>query len=129
MDAVPLPLPALSRAIKLQRRAARVGFDWPGAAPIFDKILEELSELKAAIAANERDDAQRDELGDLLFAVINLGRHLGLDPEDAVRSANRKFERRFRYIEEQLRAQGRHPNQTAMVELDGLWEAAKRAGL
>jgi nucleoside triphosphate diphosphatase len=129
LDDVPLALPASTRALKLQQRAARVGFDWPAVMPIFDKLLEEIAELKAAIAEGLSRDAQTGELGDVIFAAINLGRHLGIDPEDAVRSTNAKFERRFRHIESQLQVQGRHPAQADLNELDTLWEQAKSLGL
>lgn len=129
MDAVPLALPALTRALKLQKRAARVGFDWPAALPIFDKILEEIAELRSAVSAGLSTDEQTGELGDLIFAVINLGRHLGIDPDAAVRSTNAKFERRFRYIEAQLELQGRRPEHATLTELDALWDDAKSAGL
>lgn len=129
MDAIPRALPALSRAAKLQKRAARVGFDWPDAMPVFDKVLEEIGELRAAVRERQSRAAQLAELGDLLFAVVNLGRHLGLDPEEAVRHANRKFERRFRYIEDRLRGHGRCMTDADLPELDALWDEAKRMGL
>ncbi len=129
LDDVPLALPALSRAAKLQKRAARVGFDWPSAAPVFDKVLEELEELRVAVAQPESRQAQQDELGDLIFTAVNLGRHLGLDAEEAVRAANAKFERRFHFIEAHLRRTGRQPTDADLAELDTLWAAAKRTGL
>ncbi len=129
LDDVPLALPASARALKLQQRAARVGFDWPAVMPIFDKLLEEVAELRAAISEGLSLEAQTGELGDVIFAAINLGRHLGINPEDAVRSTNAKFERRFRHIETQLHAQGRRPAQADLHELDTLWEQAKALGL
>ncbi len=129
LDDVPLALPALARALKLQKRAGRVGFDWPSALPVFDKLLEEVAELRSAITEGHSVEAQTGELGDILFAAINLGRHLGIDPEEAVRATNAKFERRFRHIEGQLRAQGRRPEEVDLTELDGLWDQAKGLGL
>lgn len=129
LDDVPLGLPALSRASKLQRRAARVGFDWVSADPVFAKIQEEIAELRAAIADGAPTAAQTEELGDLLFAVVNLGRHLGIDAEQAMRAANAKFERRFRHIESQLADQGLTPSSTTLTVMDALWEDAKRRGL
>jgi MazG family protein len=125
MDGVALALPALARADKLQRRAARVGFDWPETGPVLDKIHEEIEELRVEI---ERDDVHQrieEELGDLLFAVVNLARHLRVGSEEALRQANRKFEQRFRWIEQALEAEGRRPEDCSLEELDGLWEKAK----
>src|SRR5690606_13810744 len=106
---VPLALPALMRAEKLQKRAARVGFDWPEAAQVLDKIEEEIAELRAELASGAGSDRLEDELGDLLFAAANLARHLNIDPEAALRRTNRKFEVRFRRIEALLAAAGRTP--------------------
>jgi nucleoside triphosphate diphosphatase len=116
-------LPALTRAVKLQNRAARVGFDWPDAGPVLDKIAEEAAEV-----AEARGDPQRvfEELGDLLFVVANLARHLEVDPEAALRAANAKFVRRFQGIEAALRAEGRTPEDSDLAEMDALWEAMKR---
>jgi len=122
---VPLALPALTRALKLQRKAARVGFDWPAAAPVLDKIAEELQELRAATQANGNTEAIAEELGDLLFASVNLARHLEIDPESALRQANGKFERRFSRIEAWLAETGRTPAQATLAEMDALWERAK----
>lgn len=119
---IPAALPALLRAQKLQKRAARVGFDWPDRAPVIAKIHEELAEVQQA----EGDDARAEEIGDLLFAAVNLARHLGVDAEDALRGANRKFERRFRYIETQLRAENRTPQESTPDTMDALWNEAKR---
>ena len=128
LDDVPVGLPALSRAQKLQKRAARVGFDWPDAAGAWHKLGEEFKELQDAAA--RADDAGIDEeLGDLLFAAVNVARHLGHDAEAALRSADRKFERRFRFIESELRAQGSSTEAADLEHLDRLWDAAKRAGL
>jgi ATP diphosphatase len=123
---VPVALPALTRALKLQRRAARVGFDWGDTAPVLDKLREETAEIEAALAAGEQA-AVVDEMGDLLFTVVNLARRLGVDPETALRGTNAKFERRFRHLEAGLVAQGRRPQDVDLVELDAGWEAAKLA--
>lgn len=125
LDDVPAALPALSRAAKLQKRAATVGFDWPEALPVLDKVREELDEVLQAMAAGDADAVQ-DELGDLLFATVNLARHLEHDPENALRRANAKFERRFRFIEQALREQGLPIEDRTLDELDALWGEAKR---
>lgn len=128
MDGVILALPALTRAVKLQKRAARVGFDWTEAAPILDKIEEEIGELRAEMTAETLSaDRLEDELGDLLFAVANLARRLEIDPEGALRRTNAKFERRFRSIEDGLRRAGRAPKEATLEEMEALWIAAKRA--
>ncbi len=128
---MPIALPALTRAIKLQNKAAKVGFDWPSLAPVFDKLNEEIAELEAAIAAS-KDQPDRaaieEEFGDLLFVVANVARHLKLDPEAALRAANEKFSRRFRYIEAQLAARGSSPAQSDLAEMDALWDEAKANG-
>ena len=122
---VPAGLPALTRAVKLTRRAARVGFDWPDAATVFAKLREEAAELEAELPA--ADPARlRDELGDLLFVCANLARKLQVEPEDALRAANAKFVRRFGHIEASLAAGGRSPEQSDLEEMDGLWNEAKR---
>jgi nucleoside triphosphate diphosphatase len=124
LDGVALGLPALTRAVKLQNRAARVGFDWPGPAEVLDKITEEAAELVEA-----RDslgpDALEEEFGDLLFVMANLARHLEIDPEQALRRANTKFTRRFRAIEAALAAEGRRPEDSDLAEMDRLWDQAK----
>jgi ATP diphosphatase len=131
LDDVPIALPALTRAIKLQNKAAKVGFDWPSLAPVFDKLNEEIAELETAIA-DSKDKADRaaieEEFGDLLFVVANVARHLKLDPEAALRAANEKFSRRFRYIEAQLAARGSSPAQSDLAEMDALWDEAKANG-
>ncbi len=129
LDDVPLALPALLRAEKLQKRAARVGFDWPEAAQVLDKIEEEIAELRAELkgGAAKADPARvADEVGDLLFALANLARHLKTDPETALRGCNAKFERRFRSIEQALAAQGRAPKDASLEEMEALWVEAKR---
>jgi MazG family protein len=131
LDDVPVALPALTRAVKLQTRAARVGFDWPSLDPVLAKAEEEIAELKAARAAR---DAQADaasaskvveEFGDLLFVMANIARHLDVDPEAALRAANAKFMRRFASIEAALRAEGRKPEDATLEEMDQLWDEAK----
>ncbi len=125
LDDVPGTLPALSRAAKLQKRAAQVGFDWPEALPVVDKVREELDEVLEAMSAND-EEAMAEEIGDLLFVVVNLARHLKADPETALRAANAKFERRFRFIEQVLREQGRDMQACSLEELDSIWAQAKR---
>jgi nucleoside triphosphate diphosphatase len=123
---VPAPLPALTRAEKLQTKASKVGFDWNDPRAVLAKIREECDELERELDRNDRQ-AQQDEIGDLLFAIANLARHAGVDPEEALRGTNRKFERRFGYIEAQLAARGKSPAQSSLAEMDALWEEAKRA--
>ncbi len=134
LDDVPVPLPALTRAIKLQNKAAKVGFDWPSLAPVLAKLKEELAELEHEIASgpkkqSDKSSAIEEEFGDLLFVIANVARHLKIDPESALRAANEKFIRRFRYIEERLGARGRGPAQSNLAEMDALWDEAKAAGL
>ncbi|HEX5079740.1 MAG TPA: nucleoside triphosphate pyrophosphohydrolase [Geminicoccaceae bacterium] len=124
---LPLALPALMRAAKLQRRAARVGFDWPEVGPVLAKLEEEIAEVRAELAAGGSPARFADEVGDLLFAAVNLARHLGVDGECALRDANRKFERRFRAIERALRGAGRRPEDASLDEMEELWQAAKAA--
>ena len=124
LDGVAAALPALLRAEKLQKRAARVGFDWPDVAPVYGKVAEELDELRAAAAGGEPARVA-DEVGDLLFAVVNLARHLGVDPEGALRGSSAKFERRFRSIETELARRGLSPDQAGLDEMERLWQAAK----
>ncbi|GAA0869880.1 nucleoside triphosphate pyrophosphohydrolase [Brevundimonas basaltis] len=126
LDDVPVGLPALARAAKLTKRAARVGFDWPSTDEVFDKFVEEVAELRAEIAAGDLDKA-REEIGDLLFVMANLARKLGVEPEDALRRTNAKFVRRFAFIEAELAKDGRTPEQSDLAEMDGLWNAAKMA--
>jgi MazG family protein len=125
LDGITLGLPALTRAAKLGRRAGTAGFDWVRPDDVMQKVEEECHELRSALAA--ADPAQvREELGDLLFSVAQLARHLGADPEDALRAASAKFERRFRHMERLLEEQGRSPRDAAPDELETLWAAAKR---
>ena len=126
LDDVPLALPALLRAEKLQRRASSVGFDWDDAAKVVEKIAEEAREVVEA----GLDPAKRaEEIGDLLFVVANLARHLKVDPETALRSANAKFTRRFKFIEDELQAAGRNPAGASLDEMEALWLKAKKSGL
>jgi tetrapyrrole methylase family protein/MazG family protein/ATP diphosphatase len=126
LDEVPVGLPALTRAVKLTSRAARVGFDWPEVSMVLDKLQEETAELAVEIERGDQE-AMRDELGDMLFVMANLARKLGVEPEDALRGANAKFSRRFRYIEDSLKADGRAPAQSDLAEMDALWDEAKAA--
>lgn len=129
LDDIPASLPALTRADKLQRRASRHGFDWPDIGPVFDKLQEEIAELKEAWENAQQDPAARDdvedELGDLMFVCVNLARFLKVNPEQALRRTNRKFELRFRAIEEILRKQGRELDDESLETLDGLWNSVK----
>jgi ATP diphosphatase len=126
LDGVARALPALLRAEKIQKRAARVGFDWKQTGPVIDKIEEELGELRAELAAGTVDQARlTDELGDVLFAVANLARHCKVDPEAALRATNDKFERRFRHIERRLAEAGRTPADATLAEMEALWQEAK----
>jgi ATP diphosphatase len=123
---VPVGLPALTRALKLQEKAGKVGFDWNDPRAVLGKIREEADEIDAALGASI-GDAIAGEVGDLLFAVVNLARHVGADPEAVLRSANRKFERRFAAIERALAARGKSPCEATLAEMDDLWNAAKVA--
>ena len=125
LDDVPAGLPGLVRAVKLTKRAARVGFDWPDTLSVLEKLREETAELETEIAAGDKAKA-REELGDLLFVCANLARKLDVDPEDTLRVANAKFVRRFGFIERALAAQGRRPEQSDLEEMDALWDEAKR---
>lgn len=126
LDGVALGLPALTRALKLQNRAARVGFDWPGPADVLAKIAEESRELVEAQGSTDHAHLT-EEFGDLLFVMANLARHLDIDPEEALRQANAKFTRRFQSIETALAAQGRRPEDSDLAEMDALWDEAKLA--
>lgn len=126
LDDVPRALPALLRALKLQKRAARAGFDWPETRQVLDKINEEMLELSEAVSQSDDINHITDEMGDILFSYANLARKLKVDPEDALRGANAKFERRFRYIEQKLAERDSHPNDSTLDEMDALWNAAKK---
>jgi MazG family protein len=123
---VPLALPALVRALKLQKRAASVGFDWRERAPIMAKLAEEIGELNEAIEAGAPPAKLTDELGDILFVCANLARHLGLDPEEALRATNAKFVRRFAHVEAAVAAGGRKLGEASLEEMDAAWDDAKR---
>jgi MazG family protein len=130
LEDVPLALPALTRAVKLQKRAAEVGFDWPDLGPVLAKAEEEIAELKTAVAESEgRAEARRakvaEEFGDLLFVMANIARHLKVDPEACLREANAKFVRRFQSIEVALAKDGRKPEDATLEEMDQLWDEAK----
>lgn len=138
---VPVALPALTRAQKIQKRASRVGFDWGDVLPALDKVAEEISELRAELnraeekyagpgavkAAEDTAERTEEEIGDLLFAVVNVARLAGADAETALRRATSKFERRFRHVEDMLAARGRKPEQSTLAEMDALWDEAKKA--
>ncbi|MEM1139462.1 MAG: nucleoside triphosphate pyrophosphohydrolase [Pseudomonadota bacterium] len=129
LDGIAPALPALTRALKLQKRAARVGFDWDRPEPILGKLTEELDELAEALDATTSDgkarEAALDELGDVLFVLVNFARHHGLDPEEALRRTNRKFDRRFRFIEAALTARGDTLEAASLEEMEALWQQAK----
>ncbi|MBM1172071.1 nucleoside triphosphate pyrophosphohydrolase [Microvirga arabica] len=126
LGGIPTALPALTRAQKLTAKAAKVGFDWPDAAQVIDKIHEELDEVKEASSSGDRDKIE-DEIGDLLFSVTNLARHFGIDPERALRRTNAKFERRFRAVEQALGEQDRSLDEASLEEMERHWVAAKMA--
>ncbi|MNI23215.1 Nucleoside triphosphate pyrophosphohydrolase [compost metagenome] len=125
---VPRDLPGLMKAMKLQKKASQVGFDWSQAQEVLDKVEEELGELKQAMNSREADAQQnrQEELGDLLFSIVNLARFLHVDPEEAIALTNRKFMRRFGYIEEKLRLKGVSFEQTDLLEMEAYWQEAKK---
>ena len=127
LDDVPVGLPGLTRAVKLQKKAAKVGFDWPDVGPVLDKIKEELSEFEAELGRDGLDGqrAREEEFGDLLFVLANLGRHLKIDPEAALRRANGKFIQRFQYIERELTREGKALSEYSLEEMDAKWDEAK----
>ncbi|MBB2970655.1 nucleoside triphosphate pyrophosphohydrolase [Mesorhizobium sp. RMAD-H1] len=127
LDDVPQALPALMRALKLQQKAAKVGFDWSEAEPILDKIAEETVELRDALQ-NGRKEEIAEEYGDLLFAIVNLGRHLDIEPESALRATNEKFRSRFHFIERSLEEQKRSLDEASLEEMEDLWQKAKKPG-
>jgi MazG family protein len=126
VDDIPDALPALFRAEKMQRRVARVGFDWTDMNPVLDKVEEEFAEFRQAIAKNDHDNAE-EELGDILFALVNVGRHKNICAEDALRASVKKFARRFRYIEDSFTAQGKDIHKATLQEMDALWEESKKS--
>lgn len=121
---IPAALPGLTRAVKLQSKASTVGFDWNDARLVLEKIREETAEIESALAEDDKA-AITDEIGDLLFAAANLARHLGIDPESAIRRTNAKFERRFSYVEEQIAKRGGSLAKASLAEMDTLWNEAK----
>ena len=123
LDAVPVALPGLTRAVKLQAKAAKVGFDWPSVDNVHDKIAEELAEFRSA-----PEDQKAEEFGDILFALANVARHMGIDPEAALRGTNQKFIRRFAHIEQRLAESGKQPKDSNLVDMDTLWNEAKGLG-
>ncbi|NQZ31844.1 MAG: nucleoside triphosphate pyrophosphohydrolase [Oceanospirillaceae bacterium] len=128
LDDIPKALPALLRAEKLQKRASSVGFDWDDLIPVIEKIEEELAELKEAVASGDRAHI-KDEMGDVLFAQVNLARHLKVNPEEALRGTNEKFYRRFSYVEEQVINSDKKWHEYQLPELDCYWDEAKKRGL
>ena len=126
LDGVALNLPALLRAVKLQKRAARVGFDWPETEQVLSKLIEEAGELVEARHKLTQDEVV-EEMGDLLFVMANLARHFDVDPEEALRKTNAKFAKRFAWIEAELAKSGRRPEDSDLAEMDALWDAAKAA--
>jgi MazG family protein len=126
LDSVSSSLPAILEAYQMTTKVSRVGFDWPDAAAVLDKIDEELGELREATAQDDQGRQTAEEMGDLLFAAVNLARKLGVDPESALKAANRKFRRRFGHVEAGLRERGKKPADSSLAEMDALWEDAKR---
>ena len=127
LDSVSSKLPAVMEAFQMTTKVSRVDFDWPDVASVLEKLDEEVDELKNAVAREEVDPKEiADEAGDLLFVAVNVARLLGIDPESALKASNRKFRRRFRYIEDRLREQGRKPADSDHIEMDELWDEAKR---
>ena len=128
LDDVPNALPAMQRSAKLQKRAANVGFDWPDVTPVLANMAEELEEIEQAFASGDKDHTL-EELGDLMFACVNMARHLKQDPEQVMRAANAKFERRFRFLETQLVEAGESLESVDLERMEAGWKAAKVAGL
>jgi nucleoside triphosphate diphosphatase len=126
LDGIPVAFPALTRALKLQEKAARVGFDWKETAPILDKIEEEIGELREAMGKADQAAIQ-DEFGDVLFALVNFGRHLHIDSEAALSGTNDKFRKRFHHVERELEAAGRGLDEASLEEMEELWQQAKKA--
>lgn len=124
MEGLPLHLPALMRAYRLTQRASQVGFDWEHKDQVWQKLEEELKEFQEALCGGE-EEALREELGDILFTLVNLARFIGVDPEDALRRVTNKFAARFTYMEQRLREQGKNPHEVSLAEMDALWEESK----
>jgi nucleoside triphosphate diphosphatase len=129
LDNVPVGLPALTRANKLGKRAAQVGFEWPDVTGALDKVEEELAELRTEIRNGAEQQQIAGEIGDLLFSLVNICRYLKIDPEASLRTTNSKFEQRFRYIEQRLHERGKTPDQSTLEEMDALWDEAKARGV
>lgn len=127
LEGIPKPLPALIRAQRMQEKAANVGFDWPKAIQVLEKLEEELQEFKEVLEEGDQQKSH-EEFGDLLFSLVNLGRFFNLDAEDSLRSTNRKFIRRFQYIEEQLRQEDKNISDVSLEEMDKHWNSAKSEG-
>jgi len=126
LDSVPSKLPAVMEAFQMTTKVSRVDFDWPDVASVLEKLDEEVEELKEAVSSEKPTHQEiSGEVGDLLFVAVNVARLLGIDPESALKSSNRKFRRRFRYIEDRLREQGRKPSDSDHIEMDRLWDEAK----
>ncbi len=128
LEDVPIHFPALLEGLKLTKKAAKVGFDWEDTKRIFEKLDEEVAELKAAIQNDDKNNID-EEIGDLLFVVVNLARHLDVEPETALKKTNRKFRRRFHFVEKQLKANGQSAEEATLDEMDSLWNKAKTAGI
>lgn len=126
VDGIPEAMPALLRAEKIQRRVARVGFDWTDIAPVLDKVEEEFGEFRAAVESGDSHDKAAEELGDILFALVNVARHRGICAEEALRATVTKFGRRFRYVEEKYRASGKDMAGAPLEEMDVYWEESKK---
>lgn len=124
LDGIPIHLPALIRAQRMQEKAANVGFDWPDTNQVLDKVYEELDELKKAVEHEDPEEAQK-EFGDLLFSLVNIGRSYNFDAEDALRSTNNKFDDRFRHVEKRLQETDRGPSDATLEEMDSYWDEAK----
>jgi len=127
MEGLPRRLPALMRAYCLTQRASHVGFDWEHKDQVWEKLQEELTEFQEALRGGKEEEL-REELGDILFTLVNLARFIGVDPEDALRRVTNKFAERFTYIEQRLREQGKAPDETSLAEMDALWEESKKKG-
>ncbi len=126
LEGIPVSLPGLIRAQRMQEKVSNIGFDWPESDPAWEKVHEELQELKACMASGDKQEAS-SEFGDLLFSLVNTARHAGLEAEDCIRRSNRKFERRFRHLEKRLAQDGKEIGEMSLSELDGYWEEAKEA--
>jgi MazG family protein len=129
LEDIPNTLPGMTRSVKLQKRAAGVGFDWPEISQVFDKLDEELNELREEIKQNGSSNRLLDEMGDVMFVIANLARHLKVDPEQAARAGNQKFTRRFSDMEKQAQVLGKDMNSLTLAELEAMWQAAKTKGL